>query len=69
MSLPGIETESTKAEIARFSSSVNQDAQTISVEATIDTSHLPVGTQVRVVKSGLTGTGYIEIPKTSIIEE
>jgi hypothetical protein len=48
---------------------VNQDTQTISVEASIDTSHLPVGTQVRIVKSGLTGTGYIEIPKTSIFQE
>lgn len=69
VSLPGIEAESTKAEIARFSSSVNQDTQTISVEASIDTSHLPVGTQVRIVKSGLTGTGYVEIPKTSVVEE
>lgn len=69
VSLPGIEAESTKAEITRFSSSVNQDTQTISVEASIDTSHLPVGTQVRIVKSGLTGTGYVEVPKTSIFEE
>ncbi len=69
VSLPGIEAESTKAEITRFSSSVNQDTQTISVEASIDTSHLPVGTQVRIVKSGLTGTGYVEIPKTSVVEE
>ncbi len=69
VSLPGIETESTKAEITRYSSSVNQDTQTISVEASIDTSHLPVGAQVRIVKSGLTGTGYIEVPKTSILEE
>ncbi|GAB0174623.1 MAG: hypothetical protein HHAS10_05020 [Candidatus Altimarinota bacterium] len=69
VSLPGIEAESTQAEVTRFSSSVNQDTQTISVEASIDTSHLPVGTQVRIVKSGLTGTGYIEIPKTSILEE
>ncbi len=69
VSLPGIESESTKAEITRYSSSVNQDTQTISVEASIDTSHLPVGTQVRIVKSGLTGTGYIEVPKTSILKE
>lgn len=69
VSLPWIEAESTQAEVTRFSSSVNQDTQTISVEASIDTSHLPVGTQVRIVKSGLTGTGYIEIPKTSILEE
>lgn len=69
MSLPGIEAESTKAEITRYSSSVNQDTQTISIEASIDTSHLPVGTQVRIVKSGLTGTGYIEIPRTSVLEE
>ncbi len=69
VSLPGIEAESTKAEITRYSSSVNQDTQTISVEATINTSHLPVGTQVRIVKSGLTGTGYIEIPRTSVLKE
>ena len=69
VSLPGIESESTQAEITRYSSSVNKDTQTISVEASIDTSHLPVGTQVRIVKSGLTGTGYIEVPKTSILEE
>ena len=69
VSLPGIESESTQAEITRYSSSVNKDTQTISVEALIDTSELPVGTQVRIVKSWLTGTGYIEIPKTSIIEE
>ena len=69
VSLPGFDADSTQAEITRYSSSVNQDTQTISVEASIDTSHLPVGTQVRIVKSGLTGTGYIEIPKTSIFEE
>lgn len=69
VSLPGIENKSTKAEITRYSSSVNKDTQTISVEALIYTSELPVGTQVRIVKSWLTGTGYIEIPKTSIIEE
>ena len=69
VSLPGIENENTRAEINRYSSSVNQDSQTISVEASIDNSHLPVGTQVRIVKSWLTGTGYIEIPKTSIFEE
>ncbi len=69
VSLPGFDADSTQAEITRYSSSVNQDTQTISVEASIDTSHLPVGTQVRIVKSGLTGTGYIEIPKTSIHEE
>lgn len=69
VSLPGFDADSTQAEITRYSSSVNQDTQTISVEASIDTSHLPVGTQVRIVKSGLTGTGYIEIPKTSIFQE
>lgn len=69
VSLPGFDADSTLAEITRYSSSVNQDTQTISVEASIDTSHLPVGTQVRIVKSGLTGTGYIEIPKTSIFQE
>ncbi len=69
VSLPGFDADSTLAEITRYSSSVNQDTQTISVEASIDTPSLPVGTQVRVVKSGLTGTGYIEIPKTSILEE
>lgn len=55
--------------IARFSSSVNKDTQTISVEATFDNSHYPIGTQVRVIKTGLSGTSFIEVPKTAIISE
>lgn len=69
ISLPGIQSESTQATITRYSSSVNQDTQTISVEAEMNDPHFPVGTQVRIVKSWLTGTGYIEIPKTSIFNE
>ena len=69
ISLPGIQSENTQAKITRYSSSVNQDTQTISVEAEMNDPHFPVGTQVRIVKSGLTGTGYIEIPRTSIIKD
>ena len=51
ISLPGIQSESTQATITRYSSSVNQDTQTISVEAEMNDPHFPVGTQVRIVKS------------------
>ncbi len=51
MSLPGLESEKFIGKIARFSSSVNKDTQTISVEATFDNSHYPIGTQVRVIKT------------------
>jgi hypothetical protein len=39
------------------------------VEATFDSSHFPIGTQVRVIKTGLSGTSFVEIPKTAIITE
>ena len=67
--LPGQSDESTKTTITRFASSVNKNDQTISVEAPLDTSHLPIGTQVRVIKSWLSGTGYLQIPKASIFED
>lgn len=69
ISLPGLDREKTLWTIARFSSSVNKDTQTISVEATFDNSHYPIGTQVRVVKTGLSGISFIEIPKTAIVTE
>ncbi len=69
ISLPGLDSEKTIGTIARFSSSVNKDTQTISVEATFDSSHFPIGTQVRVIKTGLSGTSFVEIPKTAIITE
>lgn len=69
ISLPGLDSEKTLWTIARFSSSVNKDTQTISVEATFDNSHYPIGTQVRVIKTGLSGIWFIEIPKTAIITE
>ncbi len=67
ISLPGLNSEKTLGTIARFSSSVNKDTQTISVEAIFDSSHFPIGTQVRVIKTGLSGTSFVEIPKTAII--
>ncbi len=69
MSLPGLESEKIIGKIARFSSSVNKDTQTISVEATFDNSHYPIGTQVRVIKTGVSGTRFIEIPKTALFVE
>ncbi len=69
ISLPGLHSEKTLWTIARFSSSVNKDTQTISVEATFDNLHYPIGTQVRIVKTGLSGISFIEIPKTAIIME
>ncbi len=65
ISLPGLESERISGKIARFSSSVNKDTQTISVEATFDNSHYPIGTQVRVIKTGLSGISFIEIPKSA----
>ena len=69
MSLPGLESEKIIWKIARFSSSVNKDTQTISVEATFESTHYPIGTQVRVIKTGLSGVGFISIPKTAIFAE
>ncbi len=69
ISLPGLDSEKTLGSIARFSSSVNKDTQTISVEANFDNAHYPIGTQVRVIKTGLSGISFIEIPKTAIITE
>ncbi len=69
ISLPGLDSEKTLGTIVRFSSSVNKDTQTISVEATFESAHYPIGTQVRVVKTGLSKTSFIEIPKTAITIE
>lgn len=69
ISLPGLDSEKTLGTIARFSSSVNKDTQTISVEATFESSDYPIGTQVRVIKTGLSGTSFIEVPKSAIISE
>ena len=69
MSLPGLESEKIIGKIARFSSSVNKDTQTISVEGAFENSPYPIGTQVRVVKTGLSGIWFINIPKTAIITE
>lgn len=61
--------ENIRSVITRYASSVDKDDQTLSVEAIVDEPMIPIGTQVRVIKSGLSGTGQLEIPSSSIFEE